>query len=458
MRPIRLFFFLALLSISYISYAGGPQLIGMTSSGGINGGGSIIRYTGGDTSINMHYNLATNANPGGSFIQASNGLMYGMTSSYGTSSFGTLFEYNYVADTFILLVNFDSISGGQPNGSLSQASDGKLYGLTYIGGSKNGGTLFSYTIGTNSVTVLQNLSATAQPLGSVIQSSNGKIYGLTRGDGTNNSGTIFEYDIFSNIFSLKYNLPPNALPAGSLLEAGVDTLYGMTYYDGLDSGGTLFRYLPNTNAYDTLFSFHHNSFPNGSLMRASDGKLYGMLSDVAGNNNGNLFSYDILSGIYTDIYDCSDPIQGKNPEGILFQANDSLLYGMTIYGGTNGYGTIFRYDIPTSLYTKEVDLNNTTGDYPRGGSFIEYNPYLGTGITTIPESNIKIYGKTGVIAIEGPDNSPATVIVTNILGQQVVNTTTNSTSVTLPISTTDAIYIVQVIQGSNQTIKKVFVR
>lgn len=70
-------------------------------------------------------------------------------------------------------------------------------------------------------------------------------------------------------------------------------------------------------------------------------------------------------------------------------------------------------------------------------------------------SDINIYGKTGAIVIEQSAGT-SDITVTNMLGQVITKTTTN-TSMTLPIETS-AIYLVSVKQNGIETIKKVFVK
>lgn len=464
MKPITSPLFLILLFISCLSYAGGPHLLAMTYTGGSDNSGVLFSYNVGDSIVSAKYELLNASNEAllNSLMLANNGKVYGLDKGAGINHKGTLFEYNPVTGISTIIVNFDFYNtGAAPAGHLIQATNGKLYGLLE-GGFNNGGFIFSYAIDSSSVTILYNLPTNACPHGSLIQATNGKLYGMTLGDGTHQSGTIFEYNIDSAKCTVDFNFPDSSYPWGSLIEVGADTFYGLTsnYSGSTFAGqGSIFRYIASTGAYDTLHLFPFGNSILGALLHATDNKLYGYLGFSNGSyagTNGNIFSYDISSGIYTDIYDCSDPLKGNSPEGELFQASDGMLYGMMLYGGVYNKGTIFQYDPITSTYTKEVDMDSATGSLP-AGRFIEC-PLLGTGITPIPETNIKIYGKTGAIIIERPDASPASVIVTNLLGQEVINTNVNSASVSLPVSTTDAIYIVQVIQAGNQTVKKVLVR
>src|SRR5215218_4665149 len=116
-------------------------------------------------------NLAAQAQP----------TFYGMTAEGGSHSLGTIFSINPSTGSFQNLWNFDSTNGATPTGRLLQASNGKLYGLTSLGGFHNMGVLFSYDTATATYTKLLDFDTTfgAYPLGSLIQASNGALYGMT---------------------------------------------------------------------------------------------------------------------------------------------------------------------------------------------------------------------------------------------------------------------------------------
>src|SRR5438477_486950 len=101
------------------------------------------------------------------------------------------------------LKDFDGIDGGQPFGSLMQASDGKLYGMTSNGGSNSfgdgGGVIFSFDPLSSTYTKLKDFNVVdgSHPTGSSVQASDGKLYGMTIGGGSNALGFIFSFDPLS---------------------------------------------------------------------------------------------------------------------------------------------------------------------------------------------------------------------------------------------------------------------
>jgi len=358
-----------------------PKLISMTYNGGANSGGTLIQYTAGNSGLSSYYSLhgtgqagnSGNADPYGSVIQASNGNIYGMTYQDGTNHKGTIFQYNCSTNTYTVEVSFDSISGYGPLGSLLEVSNGLLYGLTSRGGAFGGGTIFSYAIGGNTVTKLADLPANAHPYGSLIQASDGNLYGMTKYDGGNSSGTIFEFNLSNNTYTVKYSLLAGAQPSGSLLEVGADTLYGLTFGDGTNMMGSIFRYIPASNTYTVCYNFSMSTggSPCSSLTLAGNGLLYGTTALGGVFHDGVLFSYDITNQVYTDIHDFNG-MDGRNPLCTVYQASDGLLYGMTGSGGTYSLGNIFSYNIGTASLTSLFSFNGTDGASPQFGGMTEY--------------------------------------------------------------------------------------
>jgi uncharacterized repeat protein (TIGR03803 family) len=89
------------------------------------------------------------AQPIGTLAQGNDGTLYGTTYVGGTKNVGSIFKISPAGTGFAILHNFDrtiSINdGGQPLSGLAVGTDGNLYGTTSVGGSKNAGSLFKIT-------------------------------------------------------------------------------------------------------------------------------------------------------------------------------------------------------------------------------------------------------------------------------------------------------------------------
>jgi uncharacterized repeat protein (TIGR03803 family) len=126
---------------------------------------------------------------------ASDGKLYGMAYEGGNYGTGVIYSFDPAASVYTKLKDFDnSNDGGYPFGSLMQASDRKLYGMTYQGGTNGYGVIFSFDLSTSTYTKLTDFDNTngGYPYGSLIQASDGKLYGMTYQGGNNGNGVIFQ--------------------------------------------------------------------------------------------------------------------------------------------------------------------------------------------------------------------------------------------------------------------------
>jgi uncharacterized repeat protein (TIGR03803 family) len=309
---------------------------------------------------------------------------WGVTSRGGTDGLGTIFKTNPDGTGLSVQKNFKYLtSGSRPQGSLTEGQNGKLYGMTSQGGPNDYGVLFEYDIATSAYTKKLDFIETngENPGASLTKANNNKLYGMTVYGGTNDAGVLFEYDPATSAYTKKLDFDsPNisalgGSPLGSLTLAGNGKLYGMTNYGGSNGYGVLFEYDPATSTYTPKFNFNSTtgSYPFGSLNLASNGKMYGMTNQGGTNSFGVLFEYDPATSTYTKKLDFNNTTNGAGPKGDLTQAGNGKMYGMTNYGGANGFGVLFEYDPATSTYTKKLDFNTTTGTYPNGSLVVAAN-------------------------------------------------------------------------------------
>ena len=175
--------------------ASNGKLYGMTNSGNTNYG-TLFEY---EISTNtfttlIDFNIANGALPFGSLIQANNGKLYGLTTFGGTYNYGVLFEYDTLSGVLTKKVDFDSITtGSHPYGSLIQASNGKLYGVTTSGGSNNYGVLFEYNITDDTLINKFNFDSIngRNSHGTLMEASDGNLYGMTWEGGTHDMGVKY---------------------------------------------------------------------------------------------------------------------------------------------------------------------------------------------------------------------------------------------------------------------------
>jgi uncharacterized repeat protein (TIGR03803 family) len=314
-------------------YASNGKFYGMTVNGGIYDYGVLYEFdpvTGKYKKIFDFDGLNNGKNPSGSLCQATNSKIYGLVTSGGAYNFGTLIEYDPITNTFTKKIDFDGINnGGLPAGSLIQASNGKLYGMAMVGGSYFLGTLFEYNPIVDTLIVkvhFDGFNTGSMPTGNLTQASNGKLYGMTYQGGAMNIGVLFEYDINADTIAKKLDFDGinyGGYPSGSLTESVNGKLYGMNSMGGSNFEGVLFEYDINTDTGQKVFDFdgsNYGSTPEGSLLQASNGKLYGMTSFGGINNLGTLFEYDPVSDTLIKKLDF-DRTNGARPGMALIETN-----------------------------------------------------------------------------------------------------------------------------------------
>jgi uncharacterized repeat protein (TIGR03803 family) len=175
----------------------------MTRFGGSSNGGTIFQIGTDGTGFGLLHSFAGGASDGaiptGSLIQ-SGSTLYGMTPNGGSNNDGTIFKIGDDGTGFSLLHSFEENSeGGVPLGSLIQ-SGSILYGMTEYGygGASDDATVFQIGTDGTGFSLLHVFTGGANDgdlaFGSLIQSGS-TLYGMTFLGGTTDSGTIFSLEV-----------------------------------------------------------------------------------------------------------------------------------------------------------------------------------------------------------------------------------------------------------------------
>ncbi len=286
------------------------------------------------------------------------------------------------AQTFTTLHSFNSATdGNSPYSGLIQATDGNLYGVTYVGGPDGNGTLFKVTTG-GALTTLHSFCSQSgcmdgsNPYGGLVQATNGNFYGTTSSNGANGDGTIFTVTPGGRLTTLYSFCSQNNCPKGpfaALIQATDGNLYGTTYLGGAFGWGAIFKIAPS-GALTTFYNFcsqkgcPDGNFPDSALIQSTDGNLYGTTPAGGANNYGTVFKIT-LNGTLTTLHSFRDAT-GEYPSGGLIQGADGNFYGTTQGGGANGEGTVFKITPSgalTTLYSFCSQSNCTDGSGPYAG-------------------------------------------------------------------------------------------
>jgi len=244
---------------------------------------------------------------------------------------------------------FPESGGKYPDAPVLQASDGVLYGMTSSGGASNFGTIFRVGSDGTSFSVLHSfskdmLSHQLWAEGGLLEGSDGALYGATSAGGAFDSGTVFRVNKDGSGYEVLYNFGADIFdgynPSG--LVEGIDgTLYGTTLYGGTNGYGTVFAVKKDGSGYGVVHAFldsgNDGAYPGG-LMRAGDGVFYGTSSGGT-NGAGMVFKLNSDGTLYGLLYNfnfSTNGIVGVGP-GALVEGSDGALYGVG-EGGTEGGG------------------------------------------------------------------------------------------------------------------------
>lgn len=244
----------------------GGKLFGMTTNGGANNMGVIFSYA---PSTGVYEKLfdfsgGDGANPNGSLTTGLDRRLYGLTTFGGDDNHGVIFSIDTTTLTQRVIKSFTGGDGSQPQGGLKFASDGLFYGTTLHGGAAagNGGVIFSYEPFGNSYTVVRNMDVTADGgsiYGDLTEAPDGKLYGMA------SVGGIFSVELFTGVFNWVRPFGPGegSNANGNLTLSSDGKLYGMTPNGGASGLGTVFSYNPSNGAFAfTSFNGVNGNTPN----------------------------------------------------------------------------------------------------------------------------------------------------------------------------------------------------
>jgi uncharacterized repeat protein (TIGR03803 family) len=297
----------------------GGVLYGMTLDGGASDRGTIFRVNRDGSAYTVLHSFtggaSGGADPYGSLTQFE-GALYGMTHGGGPQNRGTIFRIELNGTGFAVVHAFagGTADGQYPFGSLVRVGNA-LYGMTSSGGASTIGTVFKLDLGSPGFSLLRSFGGSStgfRPYGSLIEFA-GVLYGMTNGGGTYNYGAIFKINPDGTGYSVLHSLygtaaSDGARPSGSLIEAG-GLLFGVTSEGGSKDGGVIFLLEPGFGFHSVLHSFtgrHSNGLARddgdglspyyGSLTKVGD-SLYGMTRWGGTAGSGVIFSMKVMYSI-----------------------------------------------------------------------------------------------------------------------------------------------------------------
>jgi len=228
-------------------------------------------------------------------------------------------------------------------------SAGNLYGTTDYGGTANGGVIYKLdTAGQETVLYsFTRVAGEANPYSNgVIRDSAGNFYGTTPFGGTAGAGAVYKLDTAGQ-YTVLYSFTSSDYPYGGLTRDSAGNLYGALTRGGTAGWGAVYK-LDTAGQYTVLYNFTGGAdgeYPNGDLVRDSSGNLYGTTED-GGTGSGVVYKLD-TAGTETVLYRFGaggNWADGAWPLGGVIRDSSGNLYGTTSYGGTAGWGVVYKLD------------------------------------------------------------------------------------------------------------------
>ena len=341
--------------------------------------------------------------PSSAPVVGTDGNLYGAMSSGGAGRGGTFYKMT-LEGKLTTLYSFcptDPCTDGiSPNG-IVLGGDGNFYGTTAVGGNASGsGTIFSisqtgefkllYTF----CSLTPNCLDGDNPYYPPILGTDGNLYGVTYFGGSQEGGVLYELTP-SGIYTVLYNFCGGL---GGCNDNG-------TYDVARDAKGNFFGTtainefeITSTNQYVSLRTwdmFTYPTWPYTGVTVANDGNVYGV---IGGNYNNAGSIYEVTAaGTYTTLYAFETGI-GSPPVGPLIQGTDGSFYGVATYGPGDYDGEVFKFSNNLSPLAETVPVIG-----PVGTSVL----ILGNGLTG--STSVTFNGVAAKFTVESDTYIKATV-------------------------------------------------
>ncbi|MBX3731220.1 MAG: tandem-95 repeat protein, partial [Verrucomicrobiae bacterium] len=374
-------------------------LYGTTLDGGSFSRGTVFRLNrdGSGYQILQSMGGTKGSYPGAGLLQARDGALYGTAMEGGTADRGTVFRLDPDGAGFAVLVNFTGANGAHPVAPLIEGHDGALYGTTSQGGVSDAGTAFRVNRDGSGFLILKQFSWNegASPQGRLTQASDGLLYGTTTSSG-GGGGTVFRMSPDGSVFEVLKNLaePDGRLPLAGLAEWNDGALYGTTFGEA-DGRGTVFRLRKDGSQFQVLAVVGVESGDyrrlHGQPTFGTDSRLYLTATEGGPMNLGGVLSLGVgpYNGGPAAIHLSNQTVPENEPVGTLVglltaedpDADDTHVFALvagegdtdnamfSIVGNELRTAVVFDYEAPRegSFNTYTVRIRATYA----GGLFVE---------------------------------------------------------------------------------------
>jgi uncharacterized repeat protein (TIGR03803 family) len=252
------------------------RLYGVTRTGGPNGTGVVFRVSrdGTEFAVLHAFGPITSAStvtvpqnadgmrPTGALVAGADNYFYGTASGGGANGNGTVFRVRFDGTGFQTLFVFPAlvtnsaglptnVEGASPLAGLTDGGDGRLYGVTNLGGAGGNGTVFAIDPVSGVLSTLHAFDGTAgaRPSGELLLAQNGSLVGTTTTGGTSSAGAV---TTFGTIFSIardgtnftsvrSFEGTNGSTPTGRMVQLNANTFVGVATGSGRCGQGVIYQ-------------------------------------------------------------------------------------------------------------------------------------------------------------------------------------------------------------------------
>jgi uncharacterized repeat protein (TIGR03803 family) len=406
-------------------------LLGVARMGGINDAGTVFRIDLADLSYSTLIDHGgAQKSPFGKLVKGPANRIYGVTRLGGGWDGGSGYYFLHDGTGLTTFHYFNAradMAGSDPASVVTVGSNGRVYVLTHTAQQTERGALFQFypddvdAYYYDTIFKFNHVDALGyHPSATLIEASDGRFYGATDLGGSSRLGVLFSLDLSDMQYRIVHDFAAPLLdgqnPVGRLSELDSGELVGMTSRGGTGNVGTVFKFSPQTGAYSKLHDFTGNTFASTgttSLTVGSDGQLYGSIDRGGDLERGYVFRISPAGSDFQVIHNWTgDHNLGFWPFSPVMEAADGLLYGVA-HGGHHGRGTIYQLARDGSTYSVIYHFganlyDGTPGEWGiiegSNGKLIGYAKEGGTNVT----ASLYSIGKDGsgfeILHHFGPDS------------------------------------------------------
>ncbi|TXC76955.1 T9SS type A sorting domain-containing protein [Luteibaculum oceani] len=239
----------------------------------------------------------------------------------------------------------------------STSTDSIIYGLIPGGGTGGAGLVVSYNLlsgETKAVFQIEVIPGMNEQTNEVLAFVDSAIYGVMASTLPSQKGYLFKYHLGNQQFEIIHNFEVKAHRAYNGLNVFRDSLLVGTLYSADGKKPVLYEYNTKNSTFRTLHEFNNDSllegsWPSSELSFVGDSLIIGVSIYGGANEAGTLYQYNYLQDEFTKLHDF-EMDSGAYPEVAPVYMDQGVLVGCMGYNGPNGFGALYKFHLPTKTF------------------------------------------------------------------------------------------------------------